>query len=75
VVSLEEALRIGTEEGLRYIYAGNIPGHPTESTVCPSCGEIVIERQGFRLVRNGITKGGCPRCGTEIPVQEQEVPE
>jgi pyruvate formate lyase activating enzyme len=75
VVSLENALRIGSEEGLRYIYAGNIPGHPTESTVCPSCGEIVLERQGFRLVRNGIKGGGCPGCGAAIPVHQQEVPE
>jgi pyruvate formate lyase activating enzyme len=75
VASLERALRIGREEGMRYIYAGNLPGHPSEATLCPVCGEVVIERQGFRLVRNGINKGSCPRCGERIPVQEQEVGE
>jgi pyruvate formate lyase activating enzyme len=70
---IEKAFRIGREEGLHYIYAGNVPGHPTESTVCPSCGEIVLERQGFRLVRDGINKGACPRCETRIPVHVQEV--
>jgi pyruvate formate lyase activating enzyme len=73
VASLERALHIGREEGLRYVYAGNIPGHPAESTVCPVCGETVIERQGFRLARNGINKGCCPRCGAAIPVYQQEV--
>lgn len=73
VASLERALHIGCEEGLRYMYAGNIPGHSAESTVCPSCGEIVIERQGFRLGRNGITKGCCPRCGEKIAVYLEEV--
>jgi pyruvate formate lyase activating enzyme len=73
VASLETALRIGREGGLRYVYAGNIPGHPAESTRCHSCGETVIERQGFRLVRSGINKGCCPRCGARIPLYQEEV--
>jgi pyruvate formate lyase activating enzyme len=73
VASLERALRIGHEEGLRYVYAGNLPGHPAESTACPACGERVIERRGFRLVKNGITNGRCPRCGEKIPVHQEEV--
>ena len=36
VSSLELALRVGHEAGLRYVYAGNVPGHDSESTVCPS---------------------------------------
>jgi len=73
VASLERALQVGHEVGLRYVYAGNIPGHPAESTACPRCDEVLIERQGFRLVRNGITEGCCPHCGERIPVYEQEV--
>ena len=73
VTLLERALQIGREEGLRYVYAGNIPGHPAESTVCPACGEIVIERQGFRMSRNGIVKGCCPRCGERIAAYLEEV--
>ena len=60
------ALRIGREEGLRYVYGGNIPGHSSESTVCPACGELVIERQGFRLGQNLVNGGRCPRCGRRI---------
>jgi pyruvate formate lyase activating enzyme len=73
VASVEKAVRIGREEGLRYVYGGNIPGHPSESTVCPKCGEVVIERKGFRLVRIGITGGRCSGCGEEIAVYPKEV--
>jgi pyruvate formate lyase activating enzyme len=73
VASLERALRLGREAGLHYVYAGNVPGHQSESTVCPACGEVVIERQGFRMVRNGISEGGCSQCGTKLPVHQQEV--
>jgi pyruvate formate lyase activating enzyme len=55
------------------VYAGNVPGHDSESTLCPECGEVTIERQGFRMVKNGIRKGSCPRCGARLPVHEQEV--
>jgi pyruvate formate lyase activating enzyme len=73
LASVERALQIGREAGLEYVYGGNIPGHRSESTVCPACGEVLIERQGFRLVKNGITGGRCPRCGREIAVYPKEV--
>jgi pyruvate formate lyase activating enzyme len=73
MASLERALRVGRDAGLRYVYAGNVPGHGSESTVCPGCGEVVIERQGFRMVRNGITSGSCSHCGAKLPVCQQEV--
>jgi pyruvate formate lyase activating enzyme len=66
VALVEKALRIGREEGLRYVYGGNIPGHSSESTACPACGEVVIERQGFRLGENRDTDGRCPRCGRQV---------
>jgi pyruvate formate lyase activating enzyme len=72
LASIEKAVRIGREEGLHYVYGGNIPGHASESTVCPDCGEVVIERQGFRLCRNGIIDGRCPHCSREIAVYQKE---
>jgi len=72
LASIEKALRIGRDEGLRYVYGGNVPGHPMESTVCPGCGEVVIERQGFRLQKNSVAHGRCPRCGWEIAVHQKE---
>ncbi len=66
--SVERALVIGREEGLRYVYAGNLPGHDGESTYCPSCGETVVERQGFTVRRLRLDGGRCARCGTPIPL-------
>ncbi len=65
--SVEEALRIGREEGLRFVYGGNMPGHSSESTLCPGCGEVVIDRQGFDVRHNNVRKGVCARCGSPIP--------
>jgi pyruvate formate lyase activating enzyme len=70
--SLERALRVGREAGLRYVYAGNVPGHGSESTRCPKCGEQVLERQGFRLLRNGTNNGSCPVCGTKLAIIWEE---
>jgi pyruvate formate lyase activating enzyme len=67
--TLLRAAEIGTEEGLRYVYAGNLPGRTGkwEHTRCPECGETVIERFGFRVRRNRLAAGACPRCQTPIP--------
>jgi pyruvate formate lyase activating enzyme len=73
VASLERALKVGREAGLHYVYAGNVPGHQSESTVCPTCGEVAIERQGFRIVRDGTSNGSCSGCGAKLTVREQEV--
>ena len=67
--TLLRAAEIGAEEGLRYVYAGNLPGQTGkwENTRCPGCGETVIERFGFRVRRNRLAEGACPRCQTPIP--------
>ncbi|HTR04767.1 MAG TPA: AmmeMemoRadiSam system radical SAM enzyme [Thermoanaerobaculia bacterium] len=67
--TLRRACEIGTAEGLRYVYAGNLPGllERWENTRCPGCGETVIERRGFRVLANRLDGGACPRCATKIP--------
>jgi pyruvate formate lyase activating enzyme len=69
VETLLRACEIGAAEGLRYVYAGNIPGRvgPWENTRCPGCGKTVIERYGFRVRRNRLVAGACPDCGIAIP--------
>jgi pyruvate formate lyase activating enzyme len=66
--SIERALRIGREEGLRYVYGGNLPGHDSESTRCPCCGNIVIERRGFSIQRTRLEGNRCRECGADIPL-------
>ncbi|MGC8874313.1 MAG: AmmeMemoRadiSam system radical SAM enzyme [Chloroflexia bacterium] len=67
VETLEQAAQVALEEGLRYVYIGNLPGHPRNSTYCPSCGRIVIERIQFAVYAVEIEQGRCRFCGTPIP--------
>ncbi|MBC7292552.1 MAG: hypothetical protein H5T84_00350, partial [Thermoleophilia bacterium] len=66
IAAVEKALRIGREEGLRYVYGGNVPGHASESTFCPSCGEPVICRRGFQVEKASLRAERCARCGEVI---------
>ncbi len=69
VDTLHMAAEIGQEAGLKYVYAGNLPGRlgKLEDTLCPKCGKVLIERTGFMLRRYEITADGkCPQCGSVI---------
>jgi len=67
--TLRRAGAIGKEAGLRYVYLGNLPGRvgDWENMRCPGCQELLVERRGFHVLRNTITKDGqCPKCSTAI---------
>ena len=67
---LIRAAEIGAEEGLRFIYVGNLPGRVGgwENTYCPSCREKLIDRVGYLVREYRLTaEGKCPSCGTAIP--------
>jgi len=67
--SLEKAFKIGKEEGLQYVYTGNVPSHPYENTYCPYCKELLIERYIFDIKKYRITSDKrCPNCGEVIPI-------
>ena len=66
VSTLERAADIGREAGLRFIYAGNVPGHSSETTVCYSCGRTIIERFGYRTRVVGLKNSGCQYCDTDL---------
>lgn len=66
---LLRAAEIGQEAGLRYVYAGNLPGRvgSLENTYCPNCQQQVIQRSGYSVQENRVTpEGACPRCGQPI---------
>jgi len=67
VSTLERARDILMGKGLKFVYVGNVPGHPGESTHCPQCGKTIIERFGFRVKSIKINNGVCEYCGTKIP--------
>ena len=64
--TLERAKAIADAEGLHYVYLGNIPGHPAESTYCPKCRRIVIGRAGFTVKEMHLRKGKCEYCQQAI---------
>jgi pyruvate formate lyase activating enzyme len=67
VETLEKAHEIALEEGLRFVYIGNVPGHPADNTYCPNCGKALIVRQGFSIVEYHLVAGACAYCGEMIP--------
>jgi pyruvate formate lyase activating enzyme len=67
VATLERAREIGTSFGLRYVYVGNVPGHPWENTYCHNCGALLIKRHIFKVSENHLRGGRCPQCATTIP--------
>ena len=67
VATLARARQIGRPAGLRYVYPGNVAGHPAEQTTCPDCGMMLVERSSLSLLRCDVTtQGRCPHCGVEI---------
>jgi pyruvate formate lyase activating enzyme len=69
VATLEQARAVGLEEGLQFVYLGNVPGHPGENTYCPQCGRVLIERVGLGLPEVILENGACPGCGYKLPGQ------
>jgi pyruvate formate lyase activating enzyme len=70
VETLLRAAEIGREAGLRYVYAGNLPGHVDEyeSTYCSHCGKLLIRRSGYVILEYLLESGGtCPSCKTRLP--------
>ena len=66
---LLRAVEIGKDAGLRYVYAGNLPGQvgEHEHTFCPNCHTRVIQRYGYIIQDYRLTaEGACPQCGTRL---------
>jgi pyruvate formate lyase activating enzyme len=68
--TLLRAAEIGREAGLRYVYAGNLPGRleEYENTYCRNCNQLLIRRSGYVIQQYHLTAAGdCPKCGTRLP--------
>ena len=63
--TLTEARRTAMDAGLKFVYIGNIR-HESESTFCPKCKKMLIERTGYFVKQNNISNGKCRFCGTSI---------
>ncbi len=69
IETLEKMAKIAREEGLKYVYVGNVPGHDYESTYCPECGYLLIKRAGFYIINANLSENmTCPKCGSKINI-------
>ena len=66
--SILRALEIGRKAGVKFRYAGNVPGHGYEDTRCPSCDKVVIRRAGFNVRDMKLSDGKCGHCGAPLPI-------
>ncbi len=65
--TLETAHAICKAEGLEFVYLGNLPGHPAESTYCPQCNAVLIQRSGYQVQQVNLKGNRCAKCNREIP--------
>jgi len=63
--TLEKACQIGLDEGLKYVYSGNVPGLASEDTYCPKCRTKNIDRHGYQIERYD-KNGKCYKCGEDL---------
>jgi len=66
MASIERAIEIGRQAGLRYVYAGNVAG--MQDTVCPTCGTTVIERVGMGVAATRLRGAACAHCAATLPI-------
>lgn len=63
---LQRAQKIGMDAGLRYVYTGNVPGDSGEDTFCPHCGQLLVDRLGFQILKYQIKEKKCFKCGFPV---------
>ena len=69
VADLEKAYKIAGDAGMKYVYIGNVPSGKGENTYCHSCGEILVERDGYQIMADSLKKDKkCPNCGTGVDI-------
>ncbi len=62
--TLQKAYKIAKKAGLHYVYLGNVS--TDKDTLCPNCGNLLVDRRGFSLIKNRIENGHCPKCNKKI---------
>ena len=72
ISTLEHAYNIGQKAGLKFVYAGNVPGHKSENTFCYSCGKLLVQRFGYQTKVIGVEDSRCKFCGAELNFRTPE---
>jgi pyruvate formate lyase activating enzyme len=69
IEDLEKAHSIAKKVGLKFVYLGNVYGHPLENTYCPQCNTLLIKRTGYSIsFPVDLQHRNCPNCGEKIPI-------
>ena len=69
IETLEKHYEIAKQIGLKYVYIGNVPGHPYEHTYCSECNKIAVRRFNFDILEwNLDDENRCRFCGNKIPI-------
>lgn len=67
---MDNLAEVAREEGLKFIYIGNVEGHPLVNTYCPSCKKMVLKRSIFRAIEKHTYKGRCAFCDYDLRIIE-----
>jgi len=68
IKALERGVTLGKAAGLRFVYIGNVQGHPARNTICPACGRTVIQRGEHKIEKLWVERGLCTTCGEDLGV-------
>jgi pyruvate formate lyase activating enzyme len=71
--TMERAVMVGRDAGLRFVYMGNVTGRE-ENTVCYSCGALIIRRVGYVISVNGLSGSMCKSCGADLNIRRTNGP-
>jgi pyruvate formate lyase activating enzyme len=66
VEALRRVRQVGLDEGLYYVYTGNVPWDSGEKTYCPGCSLLLIDREGYKIQKYALKEGLCPKCGYRL---------
>ncbi len=62
--TLHRARRIAMQEGIHYVYTGNVHDPEGDTTCCAACGTALISRDWYEILEWNLREGCCPACGT-----------
>ena len=58
---------IARDAGIAHVYLGNVRTRDGATTRCAGCGDLLVDRVGYRVADYRITpEGACPQCGREV---------
>jgi pyruvate formate lyase activating enzyme len=66
--TLQRARALATDEGLHFVYTGNVHDTEGDATVCPECRGMLLQRDWYEILDYRLTaEGRCPHCGYQLP--------